>query len=444
MDATIAKGRKIELRGGTLRVGSSKKAGSKAITIGTDPITVGRHAACGLVLEDPLVSAVHAELVATPEGVRLRDKGSSNGTFLGGARVLEAFLVGPCRLLLGETTLEFEPSAPQRIELPGVTSVGRLVGSAPAMQRVFQLITRGAPTELTVLLLGETGTGKELAARAIHDGSPRKAGPFVVVDCGSIPPSLAEAHLFGHEAGAFTGAVERRVSPFIEASGGTVFLDELGELPLELQPKLLRALAERRIKPVGGAASSWREVDVRIVAATQRDLPRAVNEGAFRSDLWFRVAQLVIELPPLRERLGDVPLLVKTILAELGDPAAYSRVSTETLERLLRRSWPGNVRELRSAVTVAHALSGGGPVDVAAHGGDGAARTEGLVPGAEGYHDAKRMALERFEREYFAALSTVTGGKIIDMARIAGLERAHVRKYLRRHALAGGRAKKAT
>jgi DNA-binding NtrC family response regulator len=434
VDATIARGPRVEVRGGTLRLAKS----GETVTVGTDPVTVGRHASCGLVVDDPLVSAVHADLAATPDGVRLRDRGSRNGTLLAGARVVEAYLLGPCRIQLGETVLDFEPTAPRQVTVAPVVGMGRIAGGAPAMRRVFELCARAAPTPLTVLLLGETGTGKELVARAIHDASDRRKGPFVVVDCGAIPPSLAEAHLFGHEAGAFTGAMQKRASPFVEASGGTIFLDELGELPLELQPKLLRVIAERRLKPVGGSA--FRDVDVRIVAATQRDLPRAVNEGAFRSDLWFRVAQLVIELPPLRERLEDVPILVKAILADLGDPAAYQRVSTETLERLMRRSWPGNVRELRSAVTVAHALAGDGPLDIAAHGGDGGSGGLDLfVSMAQGYHEAKHAALDRFEREYFSGLAAATGGTIVEMARIAGLERAHVRKYLRRHGLTPGK-----
>jgi DNA-binding NtrC family response regulator len=308
------------------------------------------------------------------------------------------------------------------------------------MQRVFDRIRRAAPTELTVLFLGETGTGKELAARAVHEDSKRSKGPFVVVDCGAIPPSLAEAYLFGHEAGAFTGAVGKRISPFVEADGGTLFLDELGELPLELQPKLLRAIAERRVKAVG--SSTWKTVDVRFIAATQRDLPRAVNEGAFRTDLWFRLAQLVIELPPLRDRLEDIPLIVKATLDGLGDARAYERISTETLERLMRRPWPGNVRELKSAVVAAHALSGGGSIDVAAFGGDGGAfgASDGGLPSL-GYHDAKRAALERFEKDYFSTLAAQTDGKIIEMARLAGLERAHVRKYLQRHDLGKKKSK---
>jgi DNA-binding NtrC family response regulator len=431
MDATIARSGRREVRGGTIRV----LPDGPTATIGDEPITIGRHASCSVVVADPQVSSVHLELVATEDGVRLRDLGSKNGTRIGGARIDHAMLVASCRIQLGDSALAFEPAAAGAAIEATVDSIFGLAGQAPAMQQVLRTVARAAPTNLTVLLLGETGTGKEVAARAIHQASRRAAGPFVVVDCGAISPALAEAHLFGHEKGAFTGAVTRRESPFVEASGGTLFLDELGELPLELQPKLLRALAEHRVKRVGG--STYQEFDARIIAATRRDLSREMNDGAFRSDLYFRVAELRLELPPLRERLSDIPLLVRRILAGLGDEAAYERISTETLECLMHRSWPGNVRELKNAVTVAHALSDGGPLDVATHGGDGTAPEMDVFASASGYHEAKRQALERFERAYFAALAASTGGVIVEMARLAGLERAHVRKYLKRHGLGG-------
>src|SRR5262249_8727022 len=245
----------------------------------------------------------------------------------------------------------------------------------------------------------------------------------------------------------FTGAVDRRLSPFQEADGGTIFLDELGELPIDVQPKLLRALAERRIKSVGG--STYREVDVRVLAATRRDLVRAVNAGGFRSDLCFRVAQVKIELRALRHRLEDIPTLVRRMLKDLGEEAAYERVSTTTLERLMRHDWPGNVRELRNAVAVAHALAvEGEEIDIAAHlgalteaplagpviGGGGGGGAPGSFKGQK-FQDAKRDVLARFERDYFAALSDESKGNVSEMARRAGMERAHVRAYLRRHAI---------
>ena len=219
-----------------------------------------------------------------------------------------------------------QPTQPEQVDIPEVAQFGPLVGVSQGMRAVFERCRKAAPTDLTVLILGETGCGKELVAAAIHQASSRANKPFVVVDCGAIPPTLAESALFGHERGAFTGAVDKRISPFVEADGGTIFLDELGELPVDVQPKLLRALAEQRIKSVG--SNSYRPVNVRVIAATRRDLVREVNAGTFRSDLYFRVAQLRIELPALRERTEDIPALVRKMITDLGDPGAYNRITT--------------------------------------------------------------------------------------------------------------------
>jgi transcriptional regulator with GAF, ATPase, and Fis domain len=244
------------------------------------------------------VSAIHAELVATPAGVHLRDRGSRNGTFVAGVRVVEGYLRERCVVSLGGTELEFSPLGRERLRLGDESRLGRLVGGTAKMRALFAQIRRVAPTPLTVLIQGETGTGKELVARALHELGPRAKRPFVVVDCGALAPTLAESALFGHERGAFTGATARRISPFVEAQGGTVFLDELGELPLDVQPKLLRALAESRVKALG--ANEYRTFDARVVAATRRDLVRGVNDGTFRSDLYFRIAQVSLALPSLR------------------------------------------------------------------------------------------------------------------------------------------------
>jgi DNA-binding NtrC family response regulator len=444
LDATVVGKSRVEVRGGRIKL--AKPAGAPWVEIGTDPVIVGRNAACKLVLDDGKVSAVHAEFIATEQGVKVRDLGSRNGTFVGGVRVGEIFLLTGTKLRIGETEILFEPARPERIAVSAIPSFGPLVAESAGMRAIFERLSKVGNTDLTILITGETGTGKELVAQALHQASPRTKKPFVVVDCGSIPPSLAEATLFGHERGAFTGAVDRRLSPFQEADGGTIFLDELGELPIDVQPKLLRALAERRIKSVGG--STYREVDVRVLAATRRDLVRAVNSGGFRSDLYFRVAQVKIELPALRQRLEDIPVLVRRMLKDLGDESAYERVSTTTLERLMRHDWPGNVRELRNAVAVAHALAAEGEeIDVSAHLG---ALTEAPIAAPMGsgslsasssslkgrqFQDAKREVLTRFERDYFAALNEESKGNVSEMARRAGMERAHVRAYLRRHGI---------
>lgn len=432
----VAKGR-LEVRGGTLTV--KKGAGNKAhLEIGPEITVIGRNEACDLVLDDKRVSAVHVELVATERGVRVRDLGSRNGTFLGDTRIGEVYLLKPTQFTVGESLLEFSPTTPETVDIPDVAAFGPLVGSSAGMRAVFERCRKAAPTELTVLILGETGCGKELVAQAIHQASNRANKPFVVVDCGAIPPSLAESALFGHERGSFTGAVDKRVSPFVEADGGTIFLDELGELPVDVQPKLLRALAEQRIKSVG--SNNYRPVNVRVIAATRRDLVREVNAGTFRSDLYFRVAQLRVELPPLRERLEDIPSLVRKMMADIGDKGAYGRITNDSLERLMRHDWPGNVRELRNVVSVALAFGKEGPLDLAQHLAPLVASSDSTPTRGRTFQDAKRDVLARFEREYFTALYAECSGNVSEIGRRAAMERAHVRGYLRRHGIGDPKA----
>jgi DNA-binding NtrC family response regulator len=435
VDATIvAKGR-FEVRGGKLRV--SKGSGNKTeLDIGPETQVVGRNEACDLVLDDKKVSAVHMELVATERGVRVRDLGSRNGTFVGDTRIGEVYLTKAGFIVCGDSQLEFQPSNPEQVNVPDVAGFGPLAGQSPPMRAVFERLRKAAPTELTVLITGETGTGKELVAQAIHLASARSQKAFIVVDCGSIPPSLAESALFGHERGSFTGAVDKRVSPFAEADGGTIFLDELGELPVDVQPKLLRALAEQRIKSVG--SNTYRPVNVRVIAATRRDLVREVNAGSFRSDLYFRVAQLKVELPALRQRIEDIPILIRKMMADLGDADAYERVTHDSLERLMRHDWPGNVRELRNVVAVAMAFGKEGPIDLAQHLNPlspGDRRDEQTSVRGRTFQDAKRDVLARFEREYFTALYAECSGNVSEIGRRAAMERAHVRGYLRRHGI---------
>jgi DNA-binding NtrC family response regulator len=434
VDSTIATRGRIEVRGGKLAV--AKGTGSKKeLDVGPETVVVGRNEACDLVLDDRKVSAVHVELVATERGVRLRDLGSRNGTFIGDTRIGEAYLTKHAYVTVGDSMIEFTPSGPSEIEVPEFDGFGPLVGQSSGMRTVFERLKKAAPTDLTVLVTGETGTGKELVAQAIHQASPRANKPFVVVDCGAIPATLAESALFGHERGSFTGAVDKRMSPFVEADGGTIFLDELGELPLDVQPKLLRALAEQRVKSVG--SNAYRPVNVRVIAATRRDLVREVNEGSFRSDLFFRVAQLKVELPALRQRLEDLPVLVRRMIEDLGDKDAYERITNDSLERLMRHDWPGNVRELRNVVAVALAFAKEGPIDLAAHLSPlvTSSASDSTPTRGRTFQDAKREVLARFEREYFTALYAECSGNVSEIGRRAAMERAHVRGYLRRHGI---------
>jgi DNA-binding NtrC family response regulator len=319
---------------------------------------------------------------------------------------------------------------------------GQLTGQSAAMRRVITQLERVAASDATVLLLGETGTGKEVAAESLHQESPRARGPFVVVDCGAIPAHLLESELFGHERGAFTGAVRARDGAFQAASGGTIFLDEIGELPRDLQPKLLRALSRRAVKPVGTEA--YVEVDVRVIAATHRDLRREVDADRFRGDLYYRLAVVEVRLPPLRDRLGDLPLLVEAMLRESrASPAETSRLlSPAVLDRLAHQSWPGNIRELRNVIDRALAM---GPWEPDAELAPDIAPELGATPAvgpavdlSRPFKQARDEWTARFERAYLAALLEHHAGSIRPAARAAGIDRGHLYRLLARHGLGRG------
>ncbi|MHB8878275.1 MAG: sigma 54-interacting transcriptional regulator [Myxococcaceae bacterium] len=391
-------------------------------------VTVGSQEGCELRLSDPAVSRHHLSVSSTPEGFRVRDLGSTNGTFVKGARLLDGFVEPGAELELGESRLKVAGlSEVLEVPLHAGESFGPLLGRAPAMRQVMAMLEAAARTEATVLLLGETGTGKDLAAEALHQASPRSAGPFVVVDCGAIPEALIESELFGHEKGAFTGAAERRVGAFEAAAGGTVFLDEVGDLPLAMQPKLLRVLEKRTVKPVG--ANTHRPVDARFIAATHRDLRAEVNRGTFREDLYFRLAVITLRLPPLRERREDLPMLAEAFLRQVAPKATLSEAFRQ---RLGAYDWPGNARELRHAVERMAALG--------EHAVPEQAPTPGAAPLPEAdpsvpFKDAKQRLVDRFERAYLAALLERTEGNASAAAREAGLDRVHLLKLLRRHGL---------
>ncbi|MDB4980312.1 MAG: sigma54 specific transcriptional regulator, Fis family, partial [Myxococcales bacterium] len=311
-------------------------------------IRVGARAGADLTLEDAKVSRTHFEIRLDAQGYRLRDLESTNGTFVAGLRVRDVYVPPGASIYVGDTRLRFDPlDESVEIELAPVDRYAGLVGRSVVMREMFARLALIAPTEATVLVTGETGTGKELVAEALHGQSRRRGGPFVVLDCGAIPANLMESEAFGHERGAFTGATAAHVGAFERADGGTLFLDEIGVLPLELQPKLLRALERKEIRRVGGSA--MKKVNIRVVAATNRDLAVEVNRGRFREDLYYRLAVAHVAVPPLRERREDIPLLVDHIVASL--PGGRERAPrAETIELMQRHEWPGNVRELRNLV----------------------------------------------------------------------------------------------
>jgi DNA-binding NtrC family response regulator len=406
--------------------------------------TVGRHPTNDLVLRDARVSSVHAELSPRSAGrALLRDAGSTNGIWLGRERVLEIEIAPGAVVRMGDTTLELV--ADQRTQAAPVEappSFGNLVGSTREMRELFSVLERIAPKPLSVLVQGETGTGKEEVARAVHAKSPRSNGPFAVLDATTIPAALAESVLFGHERGAFTGADNRYQGAFERAHGGTLFLDEIGELPLSLQPKLLRVLERRELTRVGG--KDVVPVDVRVIAATHRDLRLEIEAGRFREDLYFRLAQVRVALPPLRGRIEDIPELVHHFLRQTAEPANGAvTIDDQALAELGQRPFPGNVRELRNILVRAAALCEGSCIrsrDIAGEGygfrGSDAERSPLDLAGT--FAHAKQRAVERFERAYLETLVRRCGGNLSRASREADIARNHLRDLLKKRGLYGG------
>jgi transcriptional regulator with GAF, ATPase, and Fis domain len=402
---------------------------------------IGSGAGCDLVLEDPTVSRLHVTLVVDSAGIRVVDAGSRNGTTVDGLRVREAWARPDSAIAVGNTTLRLR-LLDDVVELPlsHRDRFGGLLGVSVAMRRIFSVLEKVAPTDSTVLIEGETGTGKELVAEAIHEESGRAGGPFVVFDCSAVSAALIESELFGHVRGAFTGAVADRAGAFETADGGTLFLDEIGELPMDLQPKLLRALERLEVRRVG--ANVPRKVDVRIVAATNRALAREVEEGRFREDLYYRLADVHVGLPPLRERAEDIPLLIERFARDFsrGAPAgAGGALPERTVRHFKSQSWPGNVRELRNAV--ARALSLGVPslpatgeiVPPVAPVKAGALDVDLSVPLKVG----RERLEEAFERAYLTAAVARTGGNVTRAAELAGVNRKFIQRAIKRYGLRG-------
>ena len=384
----------------------------KELRIERERATVGRSLICDLVLADNAVSGTHFEVEVHDTGFVLRDLESTNGTYCGDVQVREVWLQHGQTVRVGQTTLRFEPLRDSvELEFSDQERFHDLVGRSVRMREIFALLERIAPTDLTVLIRGETGTGKELVARALHTGSERKDRPLIVQDCSAIPRDLIESTLFGHEKGSFTGATDRKNGCFEEANGGTIFLDEVGELDLTLQPKLLRVLETRQVKRVGGNKEI--PIDVRVVAATNKDLRKMVSQGTFREDLYYRLGVVTVEPPPLRDRPEDVPLLVKSFLASMASRRFPTEqrtfeVTAEAMERMQAYDWPGNVRELKNTVERAASLSEGTLLGVPdllptsqrsspepLPGGNAEAFVETGLP----FKEAKQKVIDAFERK---------------------------------------------
>jgi transcriptional regulator with GAF, ATPase, and Fis domain len=412
----------------------------KEFILGGDLIRIGKSDENDILLPEETVSRVHCEIVRDPKGYLLRDLGSTNGTFLDGAEIREAYIRAGSLIAVGMVQLKFTPFE-ERIEiLPSdKDQLGELVGRSLRMREIYGLIERIAPTEATVLIDGETGTGKDLVARTIHDLSRRKAAPFVVVDCGAVAGNLIESELFGHEKGSFTGAHAMRQGAFELAQGGTVFLDELGELSLDLQPKLLRVLEQREIRRVGGNKTI--KVDIRVLAATKRDLLKEVQAGKFREDLYFRLSVVPVRVPPLRERKEDLPLLVRSFMGKMqnADGSPLPVPDETTLAQLSNHDWPGNVRELRNVIERGFYMAPRGssePVRLVAvpQPSDAAAPASASVFDENlSYRGNKEKFENDFERRYLTWLMDRSQGNISRAAREADMDRKYLHKLLKKH-----------
>lgn len=415
-------------------------AAGATFSVSASNVSIGSGTDNDIVLDDPAVSRRHCEIVARGDRYIVRDLGSTNGTWISGVEVREAFITADTQLSIGETSLVFSPEATWERIVPA-PFFGEMVGRTPLMKGLFGLLARIARTDLTCLIRGETGTGKELAARGIHEESRRAKGPFEVIDCAGVTPSLVESVLFGHEKGAFTGAESTRLGSFERAHGGTVFLDEIGELPLDLQPRLLRVLERREITRVGGNAPI--PVDVRIVAATHRDLRAMVEDGTFREDLFFRLAEVVVQMPALDRRKEDIPVLVQAVA---GDVA----VAPDVMQALCDRSWPGNVRELRNLVRRATALARSGKLDldaldVASSLGPTQSASPTAPPSAQGMavpvpldeslKKSRENWLRLLEPAYLRGLLLRYEGNIDAVSAHAGLHRKSLLRLLRQHGI---------
>jgi len=439
-----------------IRVIDGPGAGVEAVVSESTPsrVFVGSSRACELVLTDRRVSRRHFSAAVVRGALMIADAGSTNGTFVNGVRVGEAYLSGGETVRVGDSVIVVEAvSGARQASLPPTEGWGRLLGASLAMRKLYPLLDRLAQSDVPVLVEGETGTGKEVLAEALHERSARASGPYEVLDCTAIPPNLIESVLFGHEKGAFTGAVTSRPGVFEMAHGGTLLIDEIGDLDPSLQPKLLRAIERSSVQRVGG--TKWIHVDVRLVCATRRDLEQEIATGRFRDDLFYRMAVARVELPPLRERKGDVTLLARAFWERLG--GAASGPPDELLRELEGSDWPGNVRELFNVVAQRLALGDLAPTSARKPiptpvpnestttyrytrpppPGDAPADAtpdpfEPLLARDMPYTKAREILVAQFTKRYLERLLKRHGGNISRAAQEAGVARRHFYTLLER------------
>jgi transcriptional regulator with GAF, ATPase, and Fis domain len=411
----------------------------RSVELDGDFFRIGSHPGNDLVLTDERVSRFHLSLTRIAAGFRVSDSGSLNGTRVAGVRVRDADLPLPeCRIELGDSLVRVRDLGERgQVGVSAQLSLGALIGMSVAMRRLFDLVKRVARSSSDVLIEGESGTGKELIATEIVRLSDRADKPLVIVDCGAVSPQLIESELFGHVRGSFTGATRDREGAFEAADGGTVFLDEIGELPLDMQPKLLRALGSRTVQRIGDNRS--RKVDVRVIAATNRQLDREVNSLRFREDLYYRLCVLTVRVPPLRERLDDLPYLINQFLGDRDASDKAHLFTPEVVDEMRRHDWPGNVRELKNYVermVVLEHTPGALGRETPSVRPDGARSSS--PPGVSvdlPFKEAKDAVIADFERAYLAELLRWANGNVSKAARKAQLDRMHLHRLFQRYGL---------
>jgi DNA-binding NtrC family response regulator len=396
------------------------------------PIVIGTDPECEFASTDDTVSARHCELAWNGDRLMVRDLASTNGVFLDGVAIIEAVASPKSKIRLGKTEIAIKDAGTAEVSASAANRFGGLVGSSPLMRTLFSQLESVAASPAPLLIEGETGTGKDVAAEAVHARSPRADAPLVLFDCGAAAPSLLEGELFGYEKGAFTGATSSRVGLAESADGGTLVLDEVGELPLELQPKLLRLIERKEVRRLG--ENDARPVDARIIACTHRSLRAEVKASRFREDLYFRLAALRVRMPSLRERTGDLPELIDHLLRERGSTQRFADLSEADRALLCAHRWPGNIRELRNAVERLLAFPSAPAAGlIEQETGSTAPRID---PGAWPQLSAAReQAQNEFERRYLSELMARSKGSISEGARLAGVSRQFLQRIMRKHGL---------
>ena len=407
-------------------------------------ITLGAIDDNDLVLNEETVSRYHGKVVQEEDGYVLVDLGSTNGTFINGVRIREAYLKSGCTVQLGKMEITFLYADEKVPIVPSQkNSLGKLIGTNVKMREIYGIMEKIAPSGATVVVEGETGTGKEVVSQTIHELSPRAKGPMMVFDCGAVPQNLIESELFGHEKGSFTGAIMTRQGIFEMAHGGTLLLDELGELSLDLQPKLLRALEHREIRRVGSSKAI--RVDVRVIAATNRNLEEEVRSGRFRQDLFYRLSVVRVHIPSLRERPEDISLLADHFLkthAFNRNPSNELKVkgiSQQALDLMTAYQWPGNVRELLNVIERAVSFCDGPTVEMVDLPDQLQSSVQMVATGTQSadatFKESKERWVSSFERDYILKLLSKNGGNISHAAREASIDRKYFRKLMRKHGI---------